>query len=469
MHLLASPSQVGGLPDPGWVVDLVQVVAPTVWASAHTTQFVQLGWKMLHSGSGDLKGGGSYVTMVSPSGDAFSVIIETGMAECHHCPANNANSTAAAVPQTLAVTLCGPLVAHTSLSVWLSDETHEFEQQPNATVSDGKLTVTVPPNAVMTITSTTGQKKGHFPAAPAASAAFPSSYRDDFDSSPPESLAKYWADQCGSFQVMPAGGGRSGHSLLQRVTEHPGVNKWANNLDNPTTVLGNPTATGDSTIRVDVRVPEAAFGPWHQRSVTPTFEYHHGQINGGQWKIDKTAITFEEAKALCIQTQECQALTFKSITPEPPVGQKADIWLTSLRKVDAKSTGWQSYLLTPPHPPPPPPIALGVGVCGRVTKANWPAVCLLLSVDPASPSDTLWRIADAAATNVVANGTLSGFSLSTWHSVELAFAGGRVTASVDGKELGSAATGETRGMVELQTGWHVAEFDNFELTASAMA
>ena len=57
-----------------------QVVPPTVWASAHTTQFVELGWKMLHSGSGNLAAGGSYLTMVSPAGDAVSIIIETGMA-----------------------------------------------------------------------------------------------------------------------------------------------------------------------------------------------------------------------------------------------------------------------------------------------------------------------------------------------------------------------------------------------------
>jgi hypothetical protein len=36
------------------------VVPPTVWASAHTTQFAEPGWKMLHGGSGGLMNGGSY-------------------------------------------------------------------------------------------------------------------------------------------------------------------------------------------------------------------------------------------------------------------------------------------------------------------------------------------------------------------------------------------------------------------------
>ena len=53
------------------------MVPPTVWASAHTTQFVEPGWKMLHDASGDLSGGGSYLTMVSPDGKDFASIIGT--------------------------------------------------------------------------------------------------------------------------------------------------------------------------------------------------------------------------------------------------------------------------------------------------------------------------------------------------------------------------------------------------------
>ena len=39
-------------------------IPPTVWATAHTTQFVEPGWKLLHSGSGDLTFGGSFVLPV---------------------------------------------------------------------------------------------------------------------------------------------------------------------------------------------------------------------------------------------------------------------------------------------------------------------------------------------------------------------------------------------------------------------
>ena len=386
---------------------------------------------------------------------------------CDHCTANNDPSTAANETQSLDVSLGGGLASHTSLSVWVTDQTRSFEQQPKVSVVSGRVTLTVPPNAIMTVSSTTGQRRGSFASPPAASAPFPKTWRDTFDDSPPETLAKYWADQCGSFQVMPAGGGRTGHALRQRVTERPGVNQWANNLDNPTTTLGNPTATGDCTVSVDVRVPESAFLS-STPAPAPRFEYAHGQINGGVWKISGE-YTLEEAEALCIKTNECQALTFASSTPKPPAGQKANIWLTSRTKVDAKSTAWQSYLLSPAHVPPPPAPPLGVAVCGRVTKADWPAVCLQLDADPHSPAaDAQWRIADSAATNVIAHGTAAGVSLAAWHRLELAFTAGNVSASLDGKPLGGGALGPTSattGMVELQSGWHVAEFDNFALVS----
>ena len=61
------------------------VVPPTVWASAHTCQFAQPGWTMLHSGAGALSGGGSFVSMVSPNGTDFVTVLETGTAACAHC------------------------------------------------------------------------------------------------------------------------------------------------------------------------------------------------------------------------------------------------------------------------------------------------------------------------------------------------------------------------------------------------
>ena len=54
---------------------------------------------------------------------------------------------------------------------------------------------------IETVTSTSGQQKGVGEDAIPASASFPAVYSDDFDTTPSESLGKYFADQGGSFQV----------------------------------------------------------------------------------------------------------------------------------------------------------------------------------------------------------------------------------------------------------------------------
>ena len=120
------------------------------------------------------------------------------------------------------------------------------------------MKLSIEPESIYTITTTTGQSRGKFPIPPANSSSFPSSWEDDFDSSVVESLPKYWADQCGSFQIMPSGGGRSGNSMTQRVALRPGVNKWTRNLENPLSILGDPKASTATRLSVDVRVPADA-------------------------------------------------------------------------------------------------------------------------------------------------------------------------------------------------------------------
>src|SRR2546422_390370 len=55
-------------------------VPPTVWITAHTTQFAQPGWKYLDRAC-VLIDGGSMVSLISPGGEDYSVVIETMDAE----------------------------------------------------------------------------------------------------------------------------------------------------------------------------------------------------------------------------------------------------------------------------------------------------------------------------------------------------------------------------------------------------
>ena len=288
-------------------------------------------------------------------------------------------------------------------------------------------------------------------------------------------------------QVMPAGGGRSGNTLLQRVTERPGANKWAGNLDNPLTALGNPTAKAPIKITVDVRAPKAAFvnstpdAISHGRSAAaapPSFKYQAGRINGGGLKGSPFMATLEEAEAACIANTKCNAITFESTEKNPK--KKASMWLTSLTTV-GQQNGWQSYLIDPPRPvppPPPPPLAdpLGawLGVCGRVTEIGQnrnmggtsQGVCLQLNATTPTGGAS-WRL-EEDGTKILSSGECSDCSLSEWISLELDFTvDGKVAGSVNGKAIDAVDTNATAGMIALTTGWHVGEFDNFKAKSQA--
>ena len=415
------------------------------------------------------------------------MIVETGHAACHHC--NYAADTASTVSQDLDVTLSGGLAGVKTVSVWHTSNSTSFEKVgSDVKVDSGKITLTVLPESVYTVTTTTGQSKGSFDSPPAASAPFPAQWKDDFDSATVESLAKFWADQCGSFQVMPAGGGRSGNSLLQRVTLRPGTNKWAGNLDNPLTALGDPTASAPIKIAVDVRAPAEAFDqppppqaaeilPEEEEEgepaeAPPDFKYQAGRINGGGLPGSPFQATVAEAEKACIANKKCNAITFQS-ADKSPTGKVA-AWLTSKGGPVLKDSGWQTYLLDPqrPAPPPPPPpladpVGVWLGVCGRVTMIGQTknmggtsaGVCLQINATAATGGAS-WRIEEDGV-RILASGECADCDLGKWISLGLGFEDGKASATVNGKAVGSAATTAKAGMMALATGWHVGEFDNF--------
>ena len=52
-------------------------IQPAVWAAAHATQFADPGWSYVDGACGYLESSGSYVTLLSPSGEDFSIVLET--------------------------------------------------------------------------------------------------------------------------------------------------------------------------------------------------------------------------------------------------------------------------------------------------------------------------------------------------------------------------------------------------------
>ena len=90
-------------------------VQSTIWITAHTTQFAQPGWKYIDQACGYLPNKGSYVTLRSPSGGDYSVVVET---------------IDAAANQQVRFEISGGLSTGT-IHVWRSNGKTMFEQQPD--------------------------------------------------------------------------------------------------------------------------------------------------------------------------------------------------------------------------------------------------------------------------------------------------------------------------------------------------
>jgi galactosylceramidase len=197
-------------------------VHPALWAYAHYGQFVKLGWKYLDGACGNLSDGGSYVTLAS--GQDYSIIAETqGSTE----------------DQKVVFSVSGGL-SMGKLCVWRSNSHDQFVRQDDVTPVQGSFSLTLEPNSVYSISTTTGQQKGTFDDVPAA-APFPFPYYETFDH---YSDAKLWgylpyytADIDGGFEIADRPDGK-GKCLRQVIDEK--AQSWAPEWM-PYTIIGDQT------------------------------------------------------------------------------------------------------------------------------------------------------------------------------------------------------------------------------------
>jgi len=195
------------------------VAAPTVWASAHTTQFTTPGesWYLPQGkGAGALQGGGSYVSFSNAARSLLTIVIESaGAAVAPFCD-SNCNGvcalSAATANQTATFALANlKLKTGASLALWRTklgaavyNEAQVFEQLPDASINNGAVTITVEPDCIYTLsTQRTATKAGNKPLEIPASEKFPLPFRDDFEDTdrPLSAPGKYWADMDGGFEV----------------------------------------------------------------------------------------------------------------------------------------------------------------------------------------------------------------------------------------------------------------------------
>ena len=213
-------------------------IREALWGYAHYGQFTEVGWQYINGGQGELAGGGSFVSLKSPSDD-YSIIIETKEAKAS---------------QQIQFMIDGGLSTK-GLSVWRSNAREQFIRQTDIKPVNGNLTLSVDSNSIYTLTTTTGQRKGGFANVPVAKP-FPFPYRESFDQySAPKVrgyLPKYTADIAEVFEIVGCPN-RKGKCLRQVIPVAP--ISWAPEWM-PYTILGDE-GWQDYEVSADVYLDQA--------------------------------------------------------------------------------------------------------------------------------------------------------------------------------------------------------------------
>jgi galactosylceramidase len=175
---------------------------PELWGHAHTCQFTKIGWKYLDGeGCGYFKGGGSYVTYKSDNNSDYTIVIETKNAKAD---------------QAITFNITGGLSTQ-KVSVWKSNPAALFQKQDDLSPRNGAITLTLKPNSIYTLTTTTGQQKGAHPAPP-AERPFPFPYCENYDHYKTIGVLPYYhSDIQGVFEVVnrPDGKGRCAQAVVK--------------------------------------------------------------------------------------------------------------------------------------------------------------------------------------------------------------------------------------------------------------
>eukprot|EP01052_Picozoa_sp_SAG31_P008435 SAG31_NODE_426_length_15814_cov_25.737066_7_plen_1209_part_00 len=229
------------------------VASPTLWASAHTTQFTRPGMRYLPQGkgAGELAGGGTYVSFFDPQAGDLTIVIETaGPAIGSFCDSNcngKCMFTAAPTSQTVTFVLSNLKLraATTKLVHWQTrlglqaSQLQLFKRMQDVQIVNGTVSVVVDSDSVVTLSTVrTATKAGDGTVLESipASKPFPLPYSDDFEASQPPSVGKYWSDMDGGFEVATSGifsNVASKNQVLKQTVFKPACCNFIPKLDGP--------------------------------------------------------------------------------------------------------------------------------------------------------------------------------------------------------------------------------------------
>ncbi|MEV4296968.1 RICIN domain-containing protein [Microbispora rosea] len=253
----------------------------SLWANAQVAQFTQPGWRFLTGSASGYLGGnrsnGSYISLKSTNNTDYSTIYET---------------STSTTTQTVNVNVTGGLSTGTvhvwSTNLGSNNPADWFVRQPDITPSNGSYSLTMQPNRIYSVTTTTGQGKGT--AAGPASAPLALPYSDDFDAYASRTEAKYFSDMQGAFEVRPCAGGRAGQCLQQVTPVRP--IEWQDDSD-AFGLVGDPSWS-NYKVSVDVNFQQGGTITLLGRANTQSRPQSHQAAyqlrlsNSGAWSIAKS-------------------------------------------------------------------------------------------------------------------------------------------------------------------------------------
>ena len=209
-------------------------VWPTIWATAHTTQFAEANdWQYLDEACGLFDAStykGSCVTMKNKNSSDWSMIICTEE------------------PETIEVAIEKGL-SNTLVNVWKSSEKEQFVQLESIEPKNGSFTIKLDPKCIYSLTTTTGQQKGQYSIP--EETPFPFPYKEDYEDRKVGDLPKYHSDQTGSFEIVRK---VDGTNCLKQINPEQGydwMRVYRRSNIKPNTLVGDVTWT-NFTCSVDV-------------------------------------------------------------------------------------------------------------------------------------------------------------------------------------------------------------------------
>lgn len=313
---------------------------PALWTIAHYTQFAEPGWKFCESGSGYVNNEklASYVTLMNPDNDDFSVILET-------VDAKEINK----------VLLDLHMVENKStLYLWKTDKCNSFYKTKTFKNVGKQLELELEPGSIYTLTTTTGQKKGDSNVFIPNSSTFPFPYTEDFESTELNRQPKYISDQSGVFEVVKDTQNSNNKILKQAITKR-GI-EWLYHVNpEPHTFVGD-TCWRDYTVEVDAQLMDSCqnsvlFGRlngMYQHTTTEPNSYWLRVYGDGRWELGKTLPSLLNGHLDFLKEWSDIATGFSDTSKSMQLTYRQLMDLNELRKNQIKKVF--DYLVKQEHP-----------------------------------------------------------------------------------------------------------------------